>query len=126
MKISATIGFNEFDFEIVPPNEGNSLWVGNRIGDNSEEDYLTFKLDNGVISELKVNKEIDTEKGILIERLLNVLRDYYETHQMGFEAEEVPLKVVEEKKPYDPEQIRVRPMVLSSFQVHRDIQKRED
>lgn len=123
MKISVSKGFNEFDIEIIPPNEGNVLWVGNRIGDDSEMDYITFKIDNGIISDLKIIADIDTDAGIIIERLLNALREYNESHQMGFETEEGSLIKIEEIKPYDPEQIRVRPMVLSAFQVHRDIQK---
>lgn len=123
MKISASTGSNEFDIEINPPTDGGNLWVGNKIDDLDGADFLTFKIENGVISDLKLNQGIDTEIGIIIERLLNIIKEYNESHQMGFETEEPEQENIDEKKPYDPEQIRVRPMVLSAFQVHRDIQK---
>jgi hypothetical protein len=124
MKISATIDSNEYDFEIIPPSEGETFWVGKRIGDNLNSNYIKFKVENGVIVDIDIDKEIITEKGIVIERLLNAIREYNETRQMGFEAEEAQSEIdVDGMKPYNPEQIRVRPMVLSAFQVHRDIQK---
>jgi hypothetical protein len=124
MKISATIGFDEFDFDIIPPPEGENLWIGRKVDDNRNFNYIEFKVLDGIVADLKVNEDIDTEPGIILERLLTAIREYNETHQMGFESENSSNSITsEELKPYDPEQIKVRPLVLSAFQVHRDIQK---
>ncbi len=124
MTISATIGFDEFDFDIIPPQESETQWTCKRRGDKTEFIYIKFFVDNGLIMDLKIHEDIETEPGIILERLLNEIRIYNESHQMGFETEEPQIKIEsQEMKPYDPEQIRVRPLVLSAFQVHRDIQK---
>jgi uncharacterized protein with ParB-like and HNH nuclease domain len=57
-----------------------------------------------------------------LERLINAFREYNESHQMGFEAEYLE-DDPENIKPYDPEEIRVRPMVFSAYQVHHDISR---
>ncbi|MFT3826394.1 MAG: DUF262 domain-containing protein [Chitinophagaceae bacterium] len=124
MKISATIGFDEYDFDIISPLPDEQLWIGRKVDDNSNFNYITFRIDNGIISDLKINEDVDTEPGIILERLITALREYNETHQMGFETEDSDsVTSFEEMKPYDPELIKVRPLVLSAFQVHRDIQK---
>ncbi len=84
MKISATIDSNEYDFEIIPPNEGEVFWMGKQIGGALNLNYIKFKLENGVIVDLDIDKDIDTEYGIVLERLLNEIREYNESHQMGF------------------------------------------
>ena len=125
MKISALIGQDEFDFEIIPPIEGETAWKGIKINDDSFGKYIEFNVENGVISDLIISHDIITDKGIILERLIELLREYNESRQMGFESEASGNEtILDEITPYDPELIRVRPMVLSAYQVNMDINRK--
>jgi len=123
MKINATIDYTEYDLELAQSLDDERNWYGYLVGDIQDKKYIQFILQEGVVVELSVDESISTEKGIILERLINAFREFNEAQQMGFEPEYVSEEDADEKKPYDPELIRVRPMFLSAFQVHRDITK---
>ncbi len=119
MKISATIFETERDFEVF--GETESKWVCFLADDPANVATIRFNYDDGIITDLQVHEDIDTEPGIILERLLNEFREFHETQQMGFDREEQESNNI--LKPYDPEDIRVRPAVYSAFQVNMDITK---
>jgi len=123
MKISATVENEEIELNLTKLDVNSNSWVGNINGRNLVEEYLSFYYEDGVIRALSVNPKIQTQDGIILERLMNAFKELTEAQQMGFEAEDLPILNMEGEKPYDPEQIRVRPVFLSAFQVHRDITK---
>lgn len=126
MKISATINYTEFDFDFQVPNNDLKLWEGYKmvtIGPGELQPYITFNEEEGVVTNLYVHKDIDTPKEIVLERLLEMLKEYNDARQMGFEVESDIDDELNSRKHYDPKLIRVRPLVLSAFQVNRDIDK---
>jgi len=128
MKISANVGDTEVDFDFKVPNEPNLVWTGT----SSSNESITFFEEQGIVTNLQFDSNITTPKEIIVERLMEMLKEYNDSRQMGFEVDSghtntviSPIPTVPENviKPYDPELIRVRPLVLSAFQVHRDINK---
>src|ERR1700761_9404598 len=111
MKISATIDTREYDFFVIPPEATGGKWNIQKMGDPDNRAYGSFDEESGVINNLEIDGSIATSKEIVLERLREVLKDYTDTIQMGFEGEneETGLDTsTSELSPYDPELIRVR------------------
>jgi len=121
MKISATIGDSEYD--LLLRSNVNDSWIGEVEIDLDIRIVITFNYSEGVISELEIEPIVGNDRGIILERLINAFREFNESHQMGFEAEDLSTYDSEGLKPYDPEEIRVRPVFFSAFQVNMDIAK---
>ncbi|WP_316785270.1 DUF262 domain-containing protein [Pedobacter frigiditerrae] len=122
MKINATVLETERDFQVV--NKDGQEWLAYLSDNPSDVTTIKFNYDNGIISALEIHEDIDTEPGIILERLMNTFREFQESQQLGFEKEEENEgRLSDILKPYDPEEIRVRTAFLSAFQVNVDIGK---
>jgi len=126
MIISAFIGASEAEFEVFPPTSDETRWHIRKLKDEDGTIYGSFTESDSIIGDLVLDELIRTPKDIVLERLIEAFQKYNEARQMGFESEnsDPPERRTSELNPYDPELIRVRPMVLSAYQVNMDINKK--
>lgn len=122
MIIRATIDKSEFDFRFtrVSGNDSHGVrWVGACDLLPELNPAIEFTEDKGVVTKLLVSDRIATGKAVILERIIESLRSLKDVEQMGLESENETINSVLDLRPYDPNQIKVRPMTLSAFEANR-------
>ncbi len=84
-------------------------------------------LSNGLIHELIIDKDIDTDKDVIAEEISNRLAELLEEQQKGFDELEEDVSSIERKnKPYNPDDIKVRREVQSIGYIQKLIEVYHD
>ncbi len=122
MLIRAKIEKSEFDFVFVRSSQVGSdivKWTGVSEKFPELNPAIEFTEQNGLVTTLLLSDRISTDKSIVLERILEALQELQNKEQMGLETEAGTESISHDHRPYDPNEIKVRPMNLSAFEATR-------
>jgi hypothetical protein len=122
MIIRAKIEKTEYDFVFTRPTLSQGVetkWIGMCKAFPELNPAIEFSEEDGLVTKLLLSDRISTDKDIVLERLLDALQEIKNVQQMGLEREVDVHLIEKDYKPYDPDQIKVRPMNLSAFEANR-------
>ncbi len=128
--INVTLKSSQEDIQVklsaeLQPTNGYVNWRS----ESPSEGLISCKiLPNGLMQDLIIDKEIDTDENVIAEEIANRLSELLEEAQKGFDdiEEEISNNIEGKNKPYNPDEIKVRREVQSIDYIQKLIEVYKD